>query len=170
MAIGSAVAVLPIVILARLPSAVSWLYIPMSVALYTSYNLFLVHAYRVGDFGQSYPIAYGSSPLLVPMEAALFAGEEFSMSTLVGVALTFSGIIRLAQICFGRSKTACPERSGDTPLTVSITGVFIAGYIIVDGLGSCMTGSAVAGGFRYVSAQPGMRWEVAPFRCRHMAF
>lgn len=169
MTIGSAVAALPIVIWARLPSAASWPYILMSVALHAGYNLFLVCAYRAGDFGQFYPIARSSSPLLVSLGAGLLAGEKLGTLTLVGVALTFAGIISLAQISFGRGKTACRERSWDAPLSAFITGVFVAGYTIVDGLGSCMEGSAVACGFPYVSAQPGMRWEVAPCRCWRMA-
>jgi multidrug transporter EmrE-like cation transporter len=65
MTIGSAVAAIPIVIWTPFPAAASWPYILMSVALHAGYNLFLVRAYRAGDFGQSYPIARGSSPLLV---------------------------------------------------------------------------------------------------------
>ena len=121
MTIGSAVAALPIVIWARLPSAASWPYILMSVALHAGYNLFLVCAYRAGDFGQSYPIARSSSPLLVSLGAGLLAGEKLGMLTLVGVALTFAGIISLAQISFGRGKTEnCVPR---TQLGCAVVGI-----------------------------------------------
>ena len=144
MTIGSAVAAIPIVIWAPLPAAASWPYILMSVVLHAGYNLFLVRAYRVGDFGQSYPIARGSSPLLVSMGAALFAGEQLGTLTLAGVALISAGIISLAQISFGKSKGVGGVRSWDAPLSAFTTGVFIAGYTIVDGLGSRLAGSAGA--------------------------
>jgi drug/metabolite transporter (DMT)-like permease len=76
--------------------------------------------------------------------AALFVGEKLGLLTLLGVALISAGIISLAQISFGGSNTSRPRRSWDGPLSAFITGVFIAGYTIVDGLGSRMAGSAVA--------------------------
>jgi len=145
MTIGSAVAALPIVLWAPLPAAASWPYILMSVALHAGYNLFLVRAYRAGDFGQSYPIARGSSPLLVSLGAAFFAGEQLGTLTLIGVALISAGIVSLAQIKFKRNgNTAGGYRQWDAPLSAFTTGVFIAGYTIVDGLGSRLAGSAAS--------------------------
>ncbi|WP_211443785.1 DMT family transporter [Collimonas humicola] len=145
MTIGSAVAALPIVLWAPLPAAASWPYILMSVALHAGYNLFLVRAYRAGDFGQSYPIARGSSPLLVSLGAAFFAGEQLGTLTLIGVALISAGIVSLAQIKFKRNGNPVGGyRQWDAPLSAFTTGVFIAGYTIVDGLGSRLAGSAAS--------------------------
>jgi drug/metabolite transporter (DMT)-like permease len=149
MTIGSAVAAIPIVLWAPLPAVASWPYILMSVALHAGYNLFLVRAYRAGDFGQSYPIARGSSPLLVSLGAAFFAGEQLGTLTLIGVALISVGIVSLAQIKFKKSKNSSDGAIGgyrqwDAPLSAFITGVFIAGYTIVDGLGSRLSGSAAS--------------------------
>ncbi|MGB7192885.1 MAG: DMT family transporter [Collimonas pratensis] len=147
MTIGSALAALPIVLWAPLPAAASWPYILMSVALHAGYNLFLVRAYRAGDFGQSYPIARGSSPLLVSLGAAFFAGEQPGTLTLIGVALISVGIVSLAQIKFKRNTNAGAVggyRQWDAPLSAFTTGVFIAGYTIVDGLGSRLAGSAAS--------------------------
>ncbi|MEM4986313.1 DMT family transporter [Collimonas sp. H4R21] len=145
MTIGSAVASVPIVLWAPLPAPASWPYILMSVVLHAGYNLFLVRAYRAGDFGQSYPIARGSSPLLVSLGAALFAGEQLGVLTLAGVVLISAGIISLAQIKFRRgSSVAGGWQQWDAPLSAFTTGVFIAGYTIVDGLGSRLAGSAAS--------------------------
>jgi len=145
MTIGSAVAAVPIVLWAPLPAPASWPYILMSVVLHAGYNLFLVRAYRAGDFGQSYPIARGSSPLLVSLGAALFAGEQLGVLTLAGVVLISAGIISLAQIKFARgSSVAGGRQQWDAPLSAFTTGVFIAGYTIVDGLGSRLAGSAAS--------------------------
>ncbi|WP_120236477.1 DMT family transporter [Collimonas fungivorans] len=144
MTIGSAVASVPIVLWAPLPALASWPYILMSVVLHAGYNLFLVRAYRAGDFGQSYPIARGSSPLLVSLGAALFAGEQLGILTLAGVVLISAGIISLAQIKFRRGSSVAGSRQWDAPLSAFTTGVFIAGYTIVDGLGSRLAGSAAS--------------------------
>ncbi|MEO6921050.1 MAG: DMT family transporter [Collimonas sp.] len=144
MTVGSAVAAVPIVLWAPMPAAASWPYILMSVVLHAGYNLFLVRAYRAGDFGQSYPIARGSSPLLVSLGAAFFAGEQLGTLTLIGVALISLGIISLAQIKLNNRRNPDGRRQWDAPLSAFTTGVFIAGYTIVDGLGSRVAGSAAS--------------------------
>jgi drug/metabolite transporter (DMT)-like permease len=144
MTIGSALGAVPIVIWAPLPAIASWPYILLSVALHAGYNLFLIRAYRAGDFGQSYPIARGSSPLLVSLGGALLAGEQLGTLTLSGVALISAGILSLAQIKFGKAADAAGARQWDAPLAALTTGVFIAGYTVVDGLGSRLAGNAAS--------------------------
>ncbi len=144
MTIGSALGAVPIVIWAPLPAIASWPYILLSVALHAGYNLFLIRAYRVGDFGQSYPIARGSSPLLVSLGGALLAGEQLGTLTLSGVALISAGILSLAQVKFGKGEDAAGVRQWDAPLAALTTGVFIAGYTVVDGLGSRLAGNAAS--------------------------
>ena len=98
MTIGAGLGALPLIIYLPLPLAPSWPYIAMSAVLHTGYNLFLIRAYRIGDFSQSYPIARGSSPLLVTLGAALFVGEQMSLMTLLGVIFISVGIISLAHV------------------------------------------------------------------------
>src|SRR5690349_2334772 len=50
-----------------MPAPASWPYIAGSALLHVGYNAFLIRAYRNGDFGSAYPIARGSSPLLVTL-------------------------------------------------------------------------------------------------------
>src|SRR5581483_10445754 len=68
--VGAAMAVmLPV------PRRESWVCLGLSAVLHVGYNVLLVLAYREGDLGLAYPIARGSSPLLVALGAAVMAGE-----------------------------------------------------------------------------------------------
>ena len=69
------------------PQVASWGYIALSAALHVVYNLLLVASYRHGDLGVSYPIARGSSPLLVAVGAAAVAGERLDGFSLTGIVL-----------------------------------------------------------------------------------
>lgn len=135
MTLGAGVAALPLVIFSPLPPVGAWRYIILSAILHTGYNLFLIRAYRIGDFGQSYPIARGSSPLLVAIGAAAFAGEQMSGHTWIGVALVSIGIISLANIKDRH------QLSG--PVAAFTTGAFIAAYTVTDGIGARIAGDAV---------------------------
>ena len=48
----------------------SWPYVLASGLLHVGYNVFLVKTYGSGDFSETYPIARGSSPMLIAMGAA----------------------------------------------------------------------------------------------------
>ena len=54
-----------LVLLAPLPDAAAWPFIFGSGALHVAYMLLLLRSYGLGDFAQMYPIARGTSPLLV---------------------------------------------------------------------------------------------------------
>jgi drug/metabolite transporter (DMT)-like permease len=119
------------------PRAASWFCIGLSVVLHVAYNLLLVMTYRHGDLGVTYPIARGSSPLLVAAGAAILAGERLDALTLVGIALVCVGIIGLAR----------EYRGGKLSRVIApavLTGVTIAAYTVVDGLGSRASGNAWA--------------------------
>jgi drug/metabolite transporter (DMT)-like permease len=119
------------------PRAASWLCIGLSVVLHVAYNLLLVMSYRHGDLGVTYPVARGSSPLLVAAGAAILAGERLDAFTLVGIALVCGGIVGLAR----------ESRGGNLSQVIApavLTGVTIAAYTVVDGLGSRASGNAWA--------------------------
>jgi drug/metabolite transporter (DMT)-like permease len=119
-----------------LPARASWPYIAGSALLLVGYNAFLVRAYRRGDFGSAYPIARGSSPLLVTIGAALTVGEWPALSGILGIALVGGGIISLA--FKGRR---LPEAGIFYALG---TGMFIAAYSVTDGIGGRASGNAIA--------------------------
>ncbi|MFO1247787.1 MAG: DMT family transporter [Alphaproteobacteria bacterium] len=118
------------------PARASWPYIAGSALLHVGYNAFLVRAYRSGDFGSAYPIARGSSPLLVTLGAALVATEFPTLIGITGILLVSIGIISLA------------FRGGRLPemgiLYALGTGFFIAAYSVTDGIGGRLSGSAVS--------------------------
>jgi drug/metabolite transporter (DMT)-like permease len=115
------------------PARASWCYGVLSALLHVAYNLFLVRSYHIGDLGQTYPIARGSSPILVTLGAAAFAGENVSGSAMLGIALISTGIISLA---FKRGKLAVPS----LPYALG-TGFFIAAYSVTDGIGVRLSGA-----------------------------
>lgn len=119
-----------------LPAYASWKYALLSALLHVGYNLCLVRSYHSGDLGQTYPIARGSSPLMVTSAAALFAGEKMALNALAGIALISGGILLLA---LQRRRLALPG------LKYSLaTGAFIAAYSVVDGIGVRIAGDAIA--------------------------
>jgi drug/metabolite transporter (DMT)-like permease len=132
MSVVSASVAIPLAWLLDSPMSASWPYIGLSAALQTSYWLFLVRAYRDGDLGQVYPIARGSSPMLVTVGAAIFAGEKLAPVALAGVGMVSAGIIAMA---FGRHR---PDAK--SMLAALATGLFIAGYTVSDGIGSRLSG------------------------------
>ena len=60
--------------------------------LHVAYNLLLMRCYRLGEFGQVYPLARGTSPWLVALGAAIFVGEQLSVIRLVGVVIISIGL------------------------------------------------------------------------------
>ncbi|WP_130831021.1 DMT family transporter [[Erwinia] mediterraneensis] len=119
-----------------LPDKASWFYAGLSALLHVGYNLFLVKSYQAGDLGQTYPVARGSSPLLITLAAALFAGETPGIGALVGILLVSGGIISLA---FRGRRIAVPS----LPYALG-TGCFIAAYSVTDGIGVRLSGAPLA--------------------------
>lgn len=123
----AAIATLCILFAAPMPTAAAWPYIIASGLIHLLYNCCLVWSYQIGDFSRAYPIARGSSPLLVALGALLSLHEALLPLRLLGVALVSSGIILLAV-----GKGTVSRRSAVAAL---ITGAVIAVYTVVDGIG-----------------------------------
>ncbi|WP_322046014.1 EamA family transporter [Paraburkholderia sp. J67] len=126
-----AVCVLP------LPASGAWPYIVASAVLEFAYCFTLIRAYRSGDFGQIYPIARGLSPLLIFVGALVFAHEELHALAATGVMLVSVGIMSLA---FRRGM----RFSGESVPWALLTGLFIAVYSLVDGLGARIAGNPLS--------------------------
>ena len=87
-----------------------------------------MRSYQSGDLGQTYPVARGSSPLLVTIGGTFFSGEGVPhWLALTGIVLVSSGIVSLA--FRGR------KLSLETFFYALATGVFIASYSVTDGIG-----------------------------------
>jgi drug/metabolite transporter (DMT)-like permease len=118
------------------PARGSWPFIVASVAIHSAYNLLLVRMYAAGEFGHTYPIARGSSPVLVSLGAFLVAGELLTPLRLSGVVMVSGGIMALA---FQGGRVSL-----SAALPAFATGVSIAAYSVVDGLGARASGAPLA--------------------------
>lgn len=139
--IGAAITVgaVAIVLASPAPSSASWPFLAGSAALHVTYNLLLMRCYRLGEFGQVYPLARGTSPWLVALAAAVFVGEQLSVIRLVGVVVISFGLGTLVFV------GGVPTRAARPAIAAAVlTGVVIATYTTVDGLG-VRTAGTVAG-------------------------
>jgi len=127
MAVVGALGALPIALVLPKPDPDSWIYLGASAGVQVGYCLFLVRAYRDGQFTHVYPMARGSAPLLVTLGAAIFAGEQLDAPALTGVALVSGGIMLLA---LGRER---PDIR--TTAAALSAGALIAIYMLIDGVG-----------------------------------
>jgi drug/metabolite transporter (DMT)-like permease len=118
----------PLLFFVPLPPAEAWPYIIASVLIHIGYNLLLVRMYGAGDFTQTYPIARGSSPLLVALGALLVTGETLDAPRMLGVVLVSGGIMAIAFEGKRFSIESVP--------TALATGAAIALYTVVDGIGA----------------------------------
>lgn len=139
--IGAAITVgaVGIVLLAPAPATASWPYLAGSGVAHVAYNLLLMRSYRLGEFGQVYPLARGTSPWLVAVGASVLVGEELSAVRLLGVVVISVG---LGSLVFAGG---VPSRAARPAIVAAIaTGVVIATYTTLDGLGVRSAGT-VAG-------------------------
>ena len=67
--VGGIAVGIPLVIVAAMPRGDCWPFLAASAALHVAYNLLLMRSYRLGEFGQVYPLARVTSPLLVGRSA-----------------------------------------------------------------------------------------------------
>lgn len=119
------------------PTPESWPYILASTVLNTAYFVFLINAYRYGDLSHVYPIARGSAPLIVAVLSVAVVGETLNGQAALSVVLIALGIMSLTL-----TRGADGFREPKAMLYAVGTGVFIAGYTVVDGLGARLADSA----------------------------
>ncbi|MFF8728165.1 EamA family transporter [Streptomyces sp. NPDC015171] len=112
------------------PAGPAWPYLLASAAVHIAYYALLMTSFRLGDFGQAYPIARGSAPLVVTVLAAVFAHEVPGAWAGAGIAVS----------CLGLSGVSLWGLRGGRPDWAAIgaalaTGVTIAVYTVLDGIG-----------------------------------
>lgn len=113
--------------LVPLPSADCIPFLLGAAAVHYLYYALMLNAYRVGDMSQVYPIARGVAPLLVALLAALVAGESLGPLSTLAVLVLSVGILLLASAGHGVNRLAV--------VLALLTGVSIAGYSVLSGLG-----------------------------------
>ncbi len=120
-----------------LPVWAAFPFIVGSTLIHWGYYWFLNTAYKHGDLSMVYPISRGITPVLVAMGAILFAGELLSMVAWVGILCISAGIGCLSLAGLGRQTNwiAIAAALG--------TGLMIASYSIVDGIGIRLSENAL---------------------------
>ncbi|WP_030690256.1 DMT family transporter [Streptomyces globisporus] len=135
---GGALIGMAVACFAPLPAAGAWPYLFASALLHVGYYALLMRSFSLGDFGQMYPIARGTAPLVVTVLAAVFVHEVPGGWQLLGVAVACAGLTGLA--LWGiRGKDARPH--WPALLAAGATGLSIALYTVVDGVGVRASGT-----------------------------
>ena len=133
--VGGIIVAIPLVIVAAMPKPECWPYLLASIVIHVFYNLLLMRCYRLGEFGQVYPLARGTSPLVVTTLAAVFVHEHLAWPQIAGVTVVSAGLATL--VLAGRR----PSRAAF--LAAVGTGLTIAAYTTVDGVGVRLSASPV---------------------------
>jgi drug/metabolite transporter (DMT)-like permease len=121
-----------VILFMPLPARAAWPYIVTSGLVHILYNVSLIRSYRDNDLALAYPVARGSSPLLVTLGAAIFAHEAIGPLRALGIALVSGGIIAIAVQGQRVSRTGA--------MAALATGATIALYTVVDGIGVRLSG------------------------------
>jgi drug/metabolite transporter (DMT)-like permease len=133
--VGGTIVAIPLVIVTALPRPDCWPYLLASIVIHIFYNLLLMRCYRLGEFGQVYPLARGTSPLVVTILAAVFVHEHLAWPQIAGVLVVSAGLATL--VLAGR-------RPGRAAFLAAVgTGLTIAAYTTVDGVGVRLSASPV---------------------------
>ncbi|MFE7544576.1 EamA family transporter [Streptomyces platensis] len=123
-----------------LPAVGAWPFLLASAVLHIVYQVLLMQSFRLGDFGQMYPIARGTAPLVVTVLAAVFLHEIPNGWALAGIALASAGLVGVA---LWGMRGAGTKPHWPALLAALATGLAIASYTTVDGLGVRASGSSL---------------------------
>jgi drug/metabolite transporter (DMT)-like permease len=114
---------------AGVPAAAAWPYLLGSVLVHVAYNLLLLKSYELGDFGQTYPLARGTAPLLVALASVTVVGQALDVREGAGVLTVSAGLVVLV---LGRGSLHADRKAVVAAVS---TGVAIATYTVLDGVG-----------------------------------
>ena len=131
---GVAVLTLPFV---AAPARAAWPWLAASALVHGVYNAGLLWSYRLGDFNRVYPLARGLGPLLVAVVAGTVLGEALGPGQLAGVVVVSGGIAGLT-LAGGGLLADRPALAA-----AAATGVTIAAYTLLDGIGVRRSGSVL---------------------------
>jgi len=129
--LGLGLAALPFV---AWPDAESWKWLAITACIQFAYYALLVRSYGLGDMSVVYPLARGTAPLLTTIGALIALDERLSIADFVAIALISIGIMLLS-IRSGASRAAIGFACA--------TGLSVAGYSLVGGLGVRTAGTIV---------------------------
>ena len=126
-------------LLSGLPSLEAAPYLFASAFLHLGYQVFLLNAYKFGSLTSIYPIARGMAPLLITLVSILVLNEMLELSQILGIVLISTTII-----CFGVAQYRLSNAELTGLMLACATGCFIAGYSVIDAIGTRIAGNAIA--------------------------
>ncbi|WP_329132741.1 DMT family transporter [Streptomyces sp. NBC_01476] len=135
---GGALCALALLPFAALPHAGAWPYLLSSVLLHLVYQFLLMRSFRLGDFGQVYPVARGIAPLAVTVLAAVFVHERPDAWQTAGVLVASAGLAGVALWGMRGRRPNWPALGAAVG-----TGLSIAAYTVVDGVGVRGSGTSL---------------------------
>lgn len=127
---------LPFLPLVGLPASAEYPWLAFSILLHSGYCLFLGRAYRLGEFGQVYPLARGCAPLMTLLFGALLLGEVPGGVAVIGALVLVGGVLLMAWRGGIRLAPSALQ-------AVLITALFTAAYTLSDGMGARSAGEPV---------------------------
>jgi len=120
-----------------LPAPEAYNYLILSIVIHFAYYLLLSSSYRFGELSLVYPIARGSGPAIVAFVSPFVSGEHMSSVAIFGLGLLCSGIVLT-----GLARGNLPGQRQAIVFAL-LTGLTIAAYTVVDGLGARAAGDAL---------------------------
>jgi drug/metabolite transporter (DMT)-like permease len=113
-----------------------WAFVCASGVLHLLYFEVLMKGYRVSELTVVYPVARGTGPLISSLVAVIVLGETLSVQGALGVLAICVGVFVIAGGPALLRATQDPARRARVHAGVAwgaATGVFIAGYTVLDG-------------------------------------
>jgi drug/metabolite transporter (DMT)-like permease len=115
-----------------------WALVAASGVLHLFYYVILLRGYRHADLTVVYPLARGSGPLMSSLFAIAVLDEAISQLGVLGIVGVVLGVFLIAGgpgLFLKRRDAAAQQRLYHGLLYGVVTGIFIAGYTVVDGYG-----------------------------------
>jgi drug/metabolite transporter (DMT)-like permease len=119
-----------------MPDVASLGYLVAGAMLHVGYQLFLMRSYMHGGLSQIYPLARGISTVLITVISLAFLDVSLGPVELIAIATIALGIAMQA-------RSAWQARNTRSFMLALVTGCFIMGYSLVDGIGGRMAGTAL---------------------------
>jgi drug/metabolite transporter (DMT)-like permease len=158
LGLATTVVCLPVALIATPPPSDALPFLIGSVVVHGVYNLLLVALYGDTDFNQAYPLARGISPPAVALFAVLVIGESLSAWQIAGLLVLSAGLLGVAlpgPDRRGRGRAGAgggAARSRRAVCLAVLTGLSIATYTVLDGLGVRRCGTPFGyGGWLFVA-------------------
>jgi drug/metabolite transporter (DMT)-like permease len=144
-----------------LPSAPAWPFVLASAGVHVLYQVALMASYHLGQFSQAYPLARGTSPWVVAVVSIVVLGQHLPLLELTGVLVVSVGLLSLV-VVGGR-----PSRAQLPALAAAFgTGLLIATYTVIDGVGVHVAGVATYAGWLFLLQGPALPLVAVAIRRR----